>query len=312
MLVLLLWLTPDRPRASYQGKSAREWTRQLYSQYEPRGTNAAAVAFRTMGADAVPELQTLLFLRDPFYEKPLLKVVRYLPVRFRSYVFRNLQPGRAIEYRLGAIRALGVIGPDAHAALPDLIQTLSDPDTRLRWTTAQTITLLGPEAVAALIPLTTNADASLRHATVYALGEARTNALPAVPALIRCSMDTNESVRASALYSLSRVGFAAIPQAVELAVNHSDLQFRNAAFRSLVALRPPPGRVLSSQLLISTNTPDIRRMALLSLWLSRQTNAPALQLYQAGLADEDPSVRELAEKIVARLNSTNRHQLLPL
>lgn len=312
VIALLIWQVQSHSNASYQGKSARKWAHELYSSYEPRGTNAPAVAFRAMSSNAVPDLQSLLFLQDPFYEKPFLKFARFLPTRIRSYLYRKIQPGRAIEYRLGAIRALGVIGPDAVTALPDLLQTLAEPDTRVRWTTAQMIALLGPEAVAALIPLTTNTDANLRHVTVYALGEARTNALSAVPALIVCSMDTNQSVRASALYSLGRIGFAAVPQAVNIAVTNSDPQMRSAAFRSLVAMRPPPGQVLRSQLLIATNTPDIRRMAYLSLWISRQTNTYALELYQAGLNDEDPSVRELAQKIIERINSTNRNRLFPL
>ena len=312
VVALLLWQTQSRSRVSFQGKSARKWAHELYSSFEPRGTNAAAAAFQTMGSNAVPDLQALLYSQDPFYEKALLKFARYLPTRIRVYLFQKIRPGNAIEYRLGAIRALGVIGPDAVAALPDLLATLADSDSRVRWMTAQTIALLGPEAVAALVPLTTNTDANLRHATVYALGEARTNALPAVPALILCSTDTNQSVRASALYSLGRIGLAAVPQAIDMAVTNSDPQLRNAAFRSLVAMRPPLGRVLNSQLVITNNTPDIRRMAYLSMWSSRQTNAQALRLYQTGLADEDPTVRELAQKIMDRLSSTNRNQLFPL
>jgi HEAT repeat protein len=299
-------------RASYQGKHIRDWAVELYSSYEPRGTNAPAIAFRAMSSNAVPTLRSLLDLRDPVYEKALLKYARYIPTKPRIYLFQKLKPGRAIEYRLGAIRALGVIGPAAIDALPDLLETLQDSDTRLRWITAQTLPQLGPEAVTALIPLLTNADASLRHAAVYSLGEARPNALPAVPALIRCTMDTNESVRASALYSLSRVGFAAVPKALEIAATETDPLLQNAAFRSLVALRPPPGRVLTSHLMISTNSPEIRRMALMTLWVSRQTNQHALKLFEGGLKDEDLSVRELAQKILDRLNSTNRGRLFPL
>jgi hypothetical protein len=308
-----LWLLHVRSerRASYQGKHVRAWAQQLYATYEPTGTNAAAVAFRAMGSNAVPPLRSLLHLRDPLYEKPLLKYARYLPAKPRVYLFQKINPGRAVEYRLGAVRALGVLGPTAIEALPDMIAVLSDTDTRVRWTAAQTLWQLGPEAVTALIPLTTNADVNVRHATVYALGEARTNALPAVPTLIRCLLDTNEAVRGSALYSLSRVGFAAVPKAMELAVTDPDPQIQNAAFRSLVAVRPPPGRMLASPMMVTTNTPEIRRMALMTLWVSRQTNSHAMQIYQRSLSDEDPSVRELAQKLTDRLNSTNRNRIVP-
>lgn len=299
-------------RASYQGKHTRVWAQQLYTTYEPTGTNAAAVAFRTMGSNAVPALRSLLHLRDPLYEKALLKYARHLPVKPRLYLFQKVKPGYTIEYRLGAVRALGVLGPTAIEALPDLIEGFSDPDTRIRWTTAQTIFHLGPEAITAVIPLTTNADVKVRHAAVYALGEARTNTLPAVPALIRCLLDPDEAVRGSALYSLSRVGFPAVPKVVELAVTDPDPQMQNAAFRSLVVLRPPPGSMLASPMMVTTNTPDIRRMALMTLWVSRQTNSHALQIYQRSLTDEDPGVRGLAEKMMNRLNATNRSRLFPL
>lgn len=314
VVVAGLWLLHVRSerRASYQGKHVRAWAQQLYTTYEPTGTNAAAVAFRALGSNAVPPLRSLLHLRDPLYEKALLKYARHLPAKPRVYLFQKIKPGHTIEYRLGAVRALGVLGPTAIEALPDMLEVLSDKDARVRWTVAQTIFRLGPEAVAAVIPLTTNADVNVRHAAVYALGEARTNALPAVPALIRCLLDPNEAVRGSALYSLSRVGFPAVPKALELAVTSPDPQMQNAAFRSLVALRPPPGRMLASPLMITTNTPEIRRMALMTLWVSRQTNTHALQIYQRSLADEDPSVRELAQKMMDRLNSTNRSRLLPL
>lgn len=296
-------------RASYQGQHVREWAAQLYATYEPSGTNAAASAFRAMGSNAVPTLRSLLNLHDPLYEKVFLKCVRHIPVKPRLSLLQKLKPGRTIEYRLGAIRALGVLGPAAIEALPEMLAAMGDADTRVRWITAQTIFKLGPEAITALIPLTTSADINLRHATVYALGEAQTNAMPAVPALIRCTMDTNENVRASALYSLSRVGISAFPLALEIAATEKNPQMQNAAFRSLVALRPPAGRIMSSSLLVSTNTPDIRRLALLSLWISRQTNNHAMKLYQMGLSDEDPSVREMARKIIDRMNSTNRSRV---
>ncbi len=302
----MIWhIVADR-RASYQSKHIRDWAAQLNATYEPRGTNAAAVAFRAMGADAVPTLRSLLHAQDPVSEKVLLKLVRFLPVRLRVYLIRKFQPGRAMEYRLGAVRALGVIGPDARPALPDLLGILSEPDGRIRWTTAQTLSLLGPEAITSLLALTTNTDWNMRHVAVYALGEAHTNAMPAVPALIRCSFDTNENIRASALYSLGRVGFAGLPQALAIAATNTDPQMQNAAFRSLVVLRPPPGRMLASQSMIATNAPEIRRMALLTLWYTRQTNDYALKLYRASLSDEEASVREVAQRILDRFSSTNR------
>lgn len=299
-------------RACYQGKHVREWAAQLYATYEPSGTNAAAAAFRAMGSKAVPALRSLINLHDPLYEKALFKSARYLPARVRVYLFQKLKPGRAIEYRLGAIRALGELGTTASAALPDIVATLGDADGRVRWLTAQTLFRFGPEAVAALIPLTTNPDVNLRHAAVYALGETQTNALPALPALLRSAADTNEAVRASAIYSLSRVGRSALPKVLEIAATDPDPQLQNTAFRAVIVLRTPPGPMLTSPIMITTNTPDIRRRALMSLWYARQTNQHALRLIERCLNDESPEVRETAQKILDRLSSTNQTRVGPL
>ncbi|MGC3956594.1 MAG: HEAT repeat domain-containing protein [Verrucomicrobiota bacterium] len=194
-VLLVLWLINAQAerRGRYQGKPIREWAAQLYATYEPAGTNAAAQAFQAMGSNAVPSLRLLLHQRDPLYEKAFLKYARHLPARLRTYLFQKLKPGRTIEYRLGTVRALGVLGPTAAEALPEMLDNIRDSDAQVRWTTAQTIHRLGPNAITALIPLTTNSQINVRHASVYALAEAHTNALPALPSLIRCTADPDEA-----------------------------------------------------------------------------------------------------------------------
>ena len=48
--------------------------------------------------------------------------------------------------RLIAAFALGRIGPEARAAIPDLIAALSGPDSRVRCEAARALGLIGPEA----------------------------------------------------------------------------------------------------------------------------------------------------------------------
>jgi HEAT repeat protein len=300
---LVLWQQQAEHRTRYQGKSIREWAVELNRTYEPRGTNAATIAFRAMSSNAVPALRSLVKTREPFYEKAFLKHARKIPTKPRNFLFQKLQPGRTAEIRLGALRALGIIGPAARDSLPEMLAALADPDSRLRWTSAQTIAQLGPEAITALIPLTTNADVNLRHAAVYSLGEARTNALPATIPLLRNTLDTNESVCASAYYSLSRIGRAALPQVIATADTNADPALRNAALRSLIVLTPPPGRVLSSHLQVSTNSAEMRRLAILSLSRSRLTNSHALNIFTNALADDAPEVRAAAELALKRIRT---------
>jgi hypothetical protein len=300
VLVVILgvgwWLVRSPASARYQGKTVRDWAAELYAKQTLGSTNDPAAAFIAMGATAVPELRRLVHLREPFADKYLLPHVRRLPVKVRVYLLKKFKPGRTLEYRLGAIRALGIIGPDAHAAIPDLLRAVQDDDARIRWVAAQTVSQLGPDAVSALLPLTTNANVTVRHAAVYALGEARTNALPALPQLLRASTDTNESVRSSSLYSIGRLGPAAFAPALAQSATNADPEMRAAAARSLLVILPPPGRVFPVSYPITTNATEVRRLTLLSLARSRLTNDYALAIYEAGFRDEDAQVRETARR----------------
>jgi HEAT repeat protein len=216
-------------------------------------------------------------------------------------LFQKIKPGRTMQYRVGAVRALGIIGPAASNALPELLDALSETNSQVSWVAAQNISALGPKGIEAVMTLVTNADATLRHTAIYSLGEARTNALPATALLIRATMDTNQNVRASAFYSLSRIGRSAIPLTAEMAATHPDADIRNAAFRSFIVMLPPPGLVPQSLLANSTNNTEMRRLAILSLGRSRLTNDHVFTLIQTALNDEDASVREAAQRVADRL-----------
>ena len=282
--------------ATHNGKTVKEWAGELYFNYDPRTTNAATEAFVIMGSNAVPALRALLSSREPIYERTFVQQARRIPVAARQYLFQKLKPGYTIQYRVGAARALGVIGLSASDALPELLAALSETNSQISWVAAQNIPALGPQAISTLSTLVTNADVTVRHMAVYALGEARTNALPATALLIRATMDTNQAIRASAFYSLSRIGRPALPMTVEMAASNPNPELRNAAFRSLIVLLPPPGRVPQALLISPTNNAEMRRLAILSLSRSRLTNDQAMTLFQTAIKDEDASVREAAQR----------------
>ncbi len=290
--------------ASHNGKTVKEWASELYLNYDPRTTNAATEAFVVMGSNAVPALRSILSSREPIYERTFLQQARRIPLAARKYLFQKLKPGRTIEYRVGAARALGVIGLAAGDALPEMLAALTETNSQIQWAAAQNIPALGPQAINALTTLLTNAGDTVRHPAIYALGEARTNALPATPLLIRATMDTNQNIRASAFYSLSRIGRPALPVTVQMAATDPDPDLRNAAFRSLIVLLPSPGRVPQALLVSSTNNAEMRRLAILSLSRSRLTNDHAIKLFQAATHDEDASVREAANRSLQHLTPT--------
>jgi HEAT repeat protein len=287
--------------ATHNGKTVKEWAGELYLNYDPRSTNAATEAFVIMGSNAVPALRSLVSSREPIYEKTFLQHARRIPVAARQYLFQKIKPGYTVQYRVGAVRALGIIGPAAGDALPELLEALSETNSQVSWVAAQNISALGPKGIDAVMTLVTNADPNVRHTAIYSLGEARTNALPATALLIRATIDTNQNVRASAFYSLSRIGRPALPLTAEMAATYPDADIRNAAFRSLIVLLPPPGLVPQSLLVSATNNAAMRRHAILSLGRSRLTNDHVLTLIQTALNDEDATVREAAQRVADRL-----------
>ena len=141
-LITVLLVQQERAyqRASYKGKHVRVWAAELGVNFDPRGTNDAMTAFRVIGSNAVPALRSLLNTRPPFYEKLFLKNARRIPASLR-YLFEKMKPGRTAALRVGAAQALGVIGPAAESAVPDLMAVLVDGD--VRWAAAQSLARIG-------------------------------------------------------------------------------------------------------------------------------------------------------------------------
>lgn len=283
-------------RATHDGKTVKEWTIELYQTPDTNPTNPAVRAFLEMGSNAVPALRAVLRSGEPIHERTFVQQARRIPLTARRYLYDKIKPGRTAEYRLGAVRAISILGTNAIEALPEMLEAISQSNSITRWPAAQQIHTLGPGSIAALTSLVTNDDVNTRHAAVFALGEARTDALPATFQLICATMDTNISVRGSAFYSLSRIGRPALPIAIELAASHHDAEIRQAAYRALLVLFPPPGRVPTSLLVSSTNNAEMRRLAVLSVGMSQVTNAHAMTLIESARADEDESVRQAAER----------------
>jgi HEAT repeat protein len=308
-LIACLLLQKDRAyqRATYQGKHARAWAELLYPNFNPSGTNEAVMAFRSMGSNAVPVLCSMLRAREPFYEKPFLKHARQIPPAVRRYLFEQIKPGRTTSRRIGAARALSILGPTAVAAVPELMVALTD-NSEVRWAAAQALARIGGPAIAAMAQATTSTNAAVRHAAVYGLGEAGTNAVAATSALFDRVLDPNESVRASALYSLSRVGSGGLP-VVLAGFSDNDAARREAAVKALKAMNNPPRQVLRTLLEFSTNSaPDLRQHAIEALACLHLNHPLGVTVYWAGLRDTNAGVRAAAALALGQADAwtTNR------
>ena len=138
--------------------------------------------------------------------------------------------------RLIAAFALGRIGPEARAAIPDLIAALSGPDSRVRGEAARALGLIGPEAraaVPALIRLVTRGTvAEVAERAAEALGRLGS---VAVPAVIEMLHDADPEVRAKALGILGQMDAKAAVPISELVrcLRDRDADVRKAAAAAL-------------------------------------------------------------------------------
>lgn len=129
--------------------------------------------------------------------------------------------------RLAAIDTLEALEQDATPVVPDMIPALADPDRFVRWATARTLGKLGAArargAVPGLARLLRDEDVDVRLAACLALERFGPDAAPAVPALAAAVMAVQDrDVRAAAARALQAVGPAAAPAVPALAAALSD------------------------------------------------------------------------------------------
>ena len=281
----------DYQRAVYRGRHVSEWAAELYPNFDPQGTNEAIQAFRVLGSNAVPDLRAQLKSGEPFYEKPFVRNARRIPVVIHRYLFEAIQPGQSFARRVGALRALSVIGVDAVAAAPDLIVALNDPASEIRGAAGQTLGRIGAAGIAALMRTATNENVHLRQTAVAALGEAGTNAAGAATVLLDRLLDKNEPVRISARYALGRIGPAGEHAVLESFLNH-DPVLRVAAFQAFQAMNHPPPQAMKTLIEFTTNaSPAVRQQAIEALSGLRLKHPQVAAAYLRVLGDLDPAVR---------------------
>jgi len=312
LAVIVIGLFVQRRRAdqlaTYQGIHACAWAVNFHPNFNPSSTNIATIAFNAMGANAVPPLRAMLKTREPWYARLFVQQGRVLPTGTRTYLGGLIKPGRSGMYRVAAARALGVVGTNATAAVPDLVAALAENNTS--WAAAQALASIGGPAIAALASATTNKDFNIRHAAVYGLGQAGTNALPATEALVERVCDPVEYVRSSALYSLGQIGRPGMPVVLE-AFSTYDSTHRMAAVEAIRAMDTPPRQVFVTLLEFSTNaSPTLRQNSLEALQTLRVNHARVLGAYFKALDDPDPGVRASATRALGQASIWKTNSVL--
>jgi len=294
--------------ATYQGIQAKDWAMALQPNFNPGSTNVATTAFQVMGRHAVPALRAMLKTRPSWYEKHFVQQRSRLPTGAQTYLAGKIKPGRSGMYRICAARALGIVGTNATEAVPDLAATLGDNDAR--WAAAQALASIGGPAIPALASAATNIDANIRHAAVFGLGQAGTNALPATEALLTCVRDPAEFVRASVLYSLGQFGRPGVPVILE-AFSSDSPERREAATKALEGMNSPTWQISSTLMEFTTNSsPRLRQNSLEALQSLRLRQSRVVIHYFKATADPDAGVRRAGARGLAQANSWSTNAAL--
>ncbi|MBY0526432.1 MAG: HEAT repeat domain-containing protein [Gemmataceae bacterium] len=136
-----------------------------------------------------------------------LPMANHTPLAVEALRERLTDP--VVAVRGQAARSLGLIGPAATDAVPDLIGCLKDADESVRCQAAEALGLLrasSQEAVSALMALLEDPTALLRIAAARALGSLRKEAATAVPSLMALLHEHDESIRQVAAEALGEIG----------------------------------------------------------------------------------------------------------
>ena len=243
--------------------------------------------------------------------------------------------------RIAAMQGLGLFGPRAAAAVPELARILRDEnDPRLLWYTAAAVAEIGPEAKAAVPPLIaalrskrtatgrtvtyigygvsfgwSKEEGPVRLAAAVAFGKIGADAREAVPELTRSLADADPRVRGEAAAALGAIGpesASAVPELARLAVEEREELLADLVTKSLGAIGPPAVPALIS--LVRTGRPEVRLRAMKALGEVGAKADAALPELILAMDDRDEEIRTAAAEALGAVGSGPRERaaILPL
>jgi HEAT repeat protein len=152
---------------------------------------------------------------------------------------RGLLKERKEGVRAEVAMSLGRIGPDAEAAVPDLVLLLRDDSARVRREASRALGLIGPAAVDALVAASKDRNVVVREGAVEGLGFSSALDDRGNRALLVSAKDGAPEVRAAAVRSLAKLRLPddAVVPIVRENLRHEDERARLAAVSLLVGRR---------------------------------------------------------------------------
>jgi HEAT repeat protein len=197
---VIAWEVLRTREPDYQGRTLSAWLEDARMDWDsPKADPRTETALRAMGPRALPALVNLVRVRESLFRKALMELSS-----------RQLWPRTHIrprnETQSMAYFGFMVLGPAAKPAVPALVRCLGDADPEVRCLAAHCLGLIGPEAQDAVPELTAYLrrtltlntgsiwDENERYAAAFALCQIGPAARPAIPELTTLSTMTNGSV----------------------------------------------------------------------------------------------------------------------
>jgi HEAT repeat protein len=203
------------------------------------------------------------------------------------------------EVRYTAAEILGRIGPDADAASQALLDALNDPDPHVRLVAAAALPKTGVPAADAVPALTKRLAEEPSVVTARALSEYRGQAIEALPTLIKTleNQELDSETRWNAARTLGKIGpegTEAIPALVE-ALEDKESTVREHSAEALGDIGPPAAEAIPDLVaVLGDPATRVRRDAVRSLGQIGPASRVAVAEMKELLKDPEEMVREAA------------------
>ncbi len=260
---LVAWAS-QRPKPSYQGRPLEDYLADLaWPPFSGRYL-LASNAVVAVGTDSLPVL--LRNIRQPV--PPHIRLfVRYqtnLPASLRKSLNTRLDPHRYAYRKIGAVRAIELMGTNAAPIAADLVETFARADYSSASQLALALVRVGPAVVPHLKPHLSQGEVRMRSLAAFVLHGQGPAGAAAAPELIAGLEGADENHRRLVAQTLGRMGSAVLPQVTNLLAS-ADSDTRLAAVRAL-GMMMPRAQELTRRLvlLLDDPVPEVRiEMALL-------------------------------------------------
>ncbi|HJN90457.1 MAG TPA: hypothetical protein QGG93_09005 [Verrucomicrobiota bacterium] len=238
-VLMLLLIVARRDRGPVvEGRPLEAWVQDLLVTADPARHAAAQSAVEQFGTNALPWLQLALRHTDPVWKQPLLDTADKLPGIERHDFLRWVNPYERSEIRAGGAAGLAALGQAAAPAIPDLVESLGDPEHLVYNNALAALRGLGSLPLNEITNRLGHLEGGHRTRMLHVLRNMKSDAIGAAPVLVSIIEAKPGSAEANAAASaLSTFGHRAAPVVMRLVASER-YELRVAGFDVLQRLMP--------------------------------------------------------------------------